>query len=41
MNQVQELVSALTPIWLIAGGVTFLSYCIFEGIPKLIDSIKY
>ncbi len=40
VNQTQELVNALAPIVSLIGGVAFLSYCISEGIPNLINSIR-
>ncbi|MEC3158035.1 hypothetical protein P9Z94_18330 [Bacillus thuringiensis] len=40
MSQTQELVNALTPILIMAGGVVFVSICISKGIPYLINSIR-
>ncbi|WP_255264222.1 MULTISPECIES: hypothetical protein [Bacillus cereus group] len=40
MTQAQEVANALAPIVSLIGGVAFLSFCISEGIPNLISSIK-
>ncbi|MCU5682775.1 hypothetical protein OCF64_12990 [Bacillus wiedmannii] len=40
MSQTQELVNALAPILVMAGGVAFVSTCISKGVPYLINSIR-